>query len=97
MVSALVLLAPGFEEIEALTVIDVLRRCNIKVVVAGLSAEPTTGAHDVKVIPDTSIDKVKVEEYDAIICPGGNPGYINLRKNAAVLSIVKQAFASGKL
>ncbi|MGB9914989.1 MAG: DJ-1 family glyoxalase III [Candidatus Bathyarchaeales archaeon] len=97
MVSALVLLASGFEEIEALTVIDVLRRCNIKVVVVGLSAEPTTGAHDVRVIPDTSIDKVRVEDYDAIICPGGNPGYINLRKNATVLSMVKKAFAMGKL
>lgn len=97
MVSALVLLASGFEEIEALTVIDVLRRCNIKVVVAGLSAEPTAGAHDVRVIPDTSIDKVRVEDYDAIICPGGNPGYVNLRKNATVLSMVKTAFAMGKL
>ncbi|MCX8153331.1 MAG: DJ-1/PfpI family protein [Candidatus Bathyarchaeota archaeon] len=97
MVSALVLLAPGFEEIEATTVIDVLRRCNVKVAVAGLSPEPTAGAHDLLVTPDTSIDKVKAEDYDAVICPGGNPGYINLRKNAAVLSLVRQAFAAGKL
>lgn len=97
MVSALVLLAPGFEEIEATTVIDVLRRCNVKVVVAGLSLELITGAHDIRIAADTAIDRVKAENYDAIICPGGNPGYINLRKNPTVLSLVRQAFASGKL
>ncbi|MCW4047870.1 MAG: DJ-1/PfpI family protein [Candidatus Bathyarchaeota archaeon] len=40
---------------------------------------------------------MKVEDYNAIICIGGNTGYVNLRKNATVLSMVKKAFASGKL
>lgn len=94
---ALVFLATGFEEIETVTVVDVLRRANINVTVAGLTSAVTEGKHEIKIIPDKSIDEVSVEDFDAIIVPGGNPGYKNLRKDPRVIAMVKKAVASNKI
>jgi 4-methyl-5(b-hydroxyethyl)-thiazole monophosphate biosynthesis len=97
MAKALVFLATGFEEIEALTVVDVLRRAGVDVTIAGLTPNVTEGKHGVKVVPDKSIDDVKVEDFDAVVAPGGNPGYKNLRKDPRVIAMVKKAFNSNKL
>lgn len=97
MVSAMLLLASGFEEIEATTVVDVLRRCGVEVVVAGIEPQVIEGAHGMKLISDISIDEINVEEFEAVICPGGNPGYLNLRKDSRVLAMIKEAFDSNKL
>jgi 4-methyl-5(b-hydroxyethyl)-thiazole monophosphate biosynthesis len=94
---ALVFLATGFEEIETVTVIDILRRADVEVTVAGLTRNVTEGKHGMKFVPDKSIDDVKVEDFDAVIAPGGNPGYKNLRKDPRVIAIVKKAFDSGKV
>lgn len=97
MVKALVFLALGFEEIEASTIVDILRRSNVEVTVAGLRRDVVDGAHGIKFIPDKSIDEVALNEFDAVICPGGAPGYENLRKDQRVLTMVKEAFESNKL
>jgi 4-methyl-5(b-hydroxyethyl)-thiazole monophosphate biosynthesis len=97
MAEALVILAPGFEEIEAVTVIDVLRRCGIKVTVAGLTPEVVEGAHIIKIIPDKAIDQVHMRDFDAIVLPGGSPGFTNLRQDERVLRIIKRTSDSGKL
>jgi 4-methyl-5(b-hydroxyethyl)-thiazole monophosphate biosynthesis len=97
MVSAIMLLAPGFEEIETTTVVDVLRRCDVEVTIAGTEPNTIKGAHGMKLVSDISIDRVNVKDFDAVICPGGNPGYVNLRKNSRVLAIIKEAFNSDKL
>jgi 4-methyl-5(b-hydroxyethyl)-thiazole monophosphate biosynthesis len=97
MAKALVFLATGFEEIETLTVVDVLRRAGVDVTVAGLTANVTEGKHGVKVVPDKSIDNVKVEDFDAVVVPGGNPGYKNLRNDPRVIDTVKKAFNSNKI
>jgi len=97
MAKALVFLATGFEEIETVTVVDILRRAGVDVTVAGLTPNVTEGKHGVKVVPDKSIDDVKVEDFDAFVVPGGNPGYKNLRKDPRVIDIVKKAFNSNKL
>lgn len=97
MVSAILLLASGFEEIEATTVVDVLRRCGVEVVVAGIEPQVIEGAHGMKLVSDISIDEINVEEFEAVICPGGNPGYLNLRKDSRVLAMIKEAFDSNKL
>ena len=97
MVSAILFLAPGFEEIETATVVDVLRRCGMEVVIAGLEPHAIEGAHGMKFVPDTSIDEVTVKDFDAVVIPGGSPGYVNLRKDPRVLAMVKEAFNSGKL
>jgi 4-methyl-5(b-hydroxyethyl)-thiazole monophosphate biosynthesis len=97
MVSAILFLAPSFEEIETATVVDVLRRCGVQVAIAGLEPHAIEGAHGMKFVPDTSIGDVAVKDFDAVICPGGSPGYVNLRKDSRVLAMVKQAFSSNKL
>jgi 4-methyl-5(b-hydroxyethyl)-thiazole monophosphate biosynthesis len=97
MTSVLVFLAPGFEEIETATIIDVLRRCGLTVVTAGLSQDTVLGAHGVKFLSDTYVSDCSVGDFDAVICPGGSPGYQNLRRNARVLSMVKEAFLAGKI
>jgi 4-methyl-5(b-hydroxyethyl)-thiazole monophosphate biosynthesis len=94
---ALVFLATGFEEIETVTIVDVLRRANIDVTVVGLQPKPTEGAHKMKIVPDKTINDVNVNDFDAVIVPGGNPGYKNLRKDSRVISMLKKAFESNKL
>ena len=91
------ILAPGFEEIEALTVVDVLRRCDVRIDIAGFDSKFVEGAHDIKVIPDMHLDEINIENYDALILPGGAPGYVNLRNNTRVIELVKDAFKKGKL
>ena len=97
MVLAIVFLASGFEEIETATVVDVLRRCGVQVTITGLEPHAITGAHGMKFVSDTLIDDVAVKDFDAVVIPGGSPGYLNLRKDYRVLSMVKEAFYSNKL
>ncbi len=94
---ALVFLASGFEEIEALTIVDILRRCHIETVLVGLKTGLVEGAHGIKVMPDKFIDEVEMDEFGAIICPGGSPGFKNLRENARVIKIVQMAHAQNKI
>ncbi len=97
MVKALVFLATGFEEIETVTIVDILRRADVDVTVAGLTSNVVEGAHGMKIVPDKPIDDVTTEDFDAVICPGGNPGYKNLRNDPRVINMVKKAFDSNKL
>ncbi len=90
-------LAPGFEEIEASTIVDILRRCGVEVTVGGLVSDLVEGAHGIKFVPDRSIDGLTVRDFDAIVCPGGAPGYKNLRKDQRVKEMIKEAFNSNKL
>jgi 4-methyl-5(b-hydroxyethyl)-thiazole monophosphate biosynthesis len=89
-------LTEGFEEIEAIAVIDILRRAEIEVVVAGLKEGLVEGAHKVKVLPDTSLEKIDSGDFDGIILPGGYPGYVNLGKDERVLNMVKEMDRAGK-
>ena len=90
-------LAEGFEEIEAVAVIDVLRRGGIKVDVVGIEDEVVTGRNGIRVLCDKTISDVKPEDYDGIVLPGGNPGYKNLENNQQVLNFVKALNNKGKL
>ncbi len=97
MAKALVFLATGFEEIETITIVDVLRRAGIEVTVAGLTFNIIKGAHEIKMVPDKSIDDVKVENFNAVVVPGGSPGYKNLREDPRVINIIEEAFKSDKI
>lgn len=97
MSEVLVLVAPGFEEIEATTIIDVLRRCGVKVTVAGTVNNWIKGANGIKLIPDRSIEEIQMKDFDAVVLPGGDPGFKNLRKDKRVIAIVKEAFKSKKI
>ncbi len=76
----LVVLAHGFEEMEALTPIDLLRRSGLSVTVAGVDDIQIKGAHDITVVSDMLIDDVGVD-YDAIVLPGGGLGAKNLSES----------------
>jgi 4-methyl-5(b-hydroxyethyl)-thiazole monophosphate biosynthesis len=96
MATALLLLADGFEEIEAVTIIDVLRRGEVKVTTASLGGKQVRGAHDIVVESDALLDAVQVESFDALVLPGG-PAAKTLREDARALDAIKRAAASGKL
>jgi len=90
-------LAEGFEEIEAIAVIDVLRRANIKVDVVGIEDEIVAGRNGVKILCDKIITDVKPDDYDGIVLPGGNPGYKNLENSQQVINLIKAYNSRGKL
>ena len=97
LTQALVFLATGFEEIETVSIVDILRRADVDVTIAGLTPGVIEGVHAIKIVPDKNINDVKVEDFDIIVVPGGNPGYMNLRKDQRVIDMIKKAFYSGKL
>lgn len=90
-------LANGFEEIEALTVVDILRRADIKVDTVGVIGSVIEGAHGVRVMVDKTFHQISPEEYDAIILPGGSPGYKNLGKSSRLMEILKNFNEQKKL
>ena len=91
------LLANGFEEIEALAVVDILRRAQIPVKTLAISDELTVvGAHDIKVVADMSLQQADMS-FDVLFLPGGYPGYVNLENEEKVLEIIKQAYDEKKL
>ncbi len=96
MKSAAVFLAPGFEEIEAVTVIDVLRRADVQVTVAGLQEGPVTGSHDITVTPDTTLDRIRPDSFDMVILPGGLPGTYHLRDDPRVIAFLREMANEGK-
>lgn len=87
-----VVFAEGFEEIEGLTVVDLLRRAGIEVLMTGLSGEgDVTGAHGIRVGMDLSLDKADLNKAAAIILPGGMPGTKNLGASQELAGILKEA------
>jgi protein deglycase len=96
MATALVLLADGFEEIEAVTIIDVLRRGEVEVTTASLSGERVTGSHQIALVADALLATVTVESFDALVLPGG-PAAKTLREDARAQATIKRAAAAGKL
>ena len=74
MKKILVPLAEGFEEIEAITLIDLLRRAGAEVIIASLNKRNVTGSHGLKVIADTVLDEVLNDDFEMVVLPGGVPG-----------------------
>ena len=91
----LVPLAEGFEESEAVIIIDILRRAGINVTSAALKDRLVTSARKVCVNADCLLSEVRPDEFDGIVLPGGMPGSNNLRDNDRVIAIVQRVFASG--
>lgn len=83
-----VMLADGFEEIEALTVVDVLRRAGMTCNTVGVTGATVTGSHGIPVIADMTIAD-SIADYDMIVLPGGLPGATNLRDCEQVIAYVK--------
>ncbi len=89
-------LAPGFEEIEAITVIDILRRAGVEVVVAGLQAGVIEASRKTKHLPDCTLDEVCAEDFDMIVLPGGQPGATNLRNDPRIKKIIENLRAKNR-
>lgn len=96
MATALVLLADGFEEIEAVTIIDVLRRGGVTVTTASLAEKRVTGSHHITLEADQLLGGVAVESFDALVLPGG-PAAKTLREDERAQASIRRAAAAGKL
>ena len=92
----LVLLAPGFEEIEFSAPVDILRRLEIPVVTAGVKGRLVEGAHGIKMQADMLLVDVEPADYDGVILPGGAASWL-LRDTPAVLKLVRTMHAAEKL
>lgn len=84
-------LADGFEEIEALAVVDVLRRAEIEIITVGVGGKNITGAHGITVIADEEDKNITTDEMSAVILPGGMPGTLNLEKSPIVKACIDYA------
>lgn len=96
MKTACVLLADGFEEIEALTPVDYLRRAGITVKTVAVRAKIVTGAHDIQVLADLE-NPAEAGDFDAVVVPGGLPGSSNIAASAAARALILRHFHAGKL
>ena len=97
MVNVAILFAEGFEEIEGLTTVDILRRAGISTTIIGVEEKEITGAHQVTIKSDKTIDKLNISEIDCLVLPGGAPGFENLKNNDLVLSAIKDADQKKKI
>lgn len=89
MSKVLVPLAEGFEELEAVTIIDLLRRAGIDVVVASLEEGPIKASRGVVVLADMSLDDALGQEYDMVVLPGGAAGSDNLNNDSRIHELLK--------
>jgi 4-methyl-5(b-hydroxyethyl)-thiazole monophosphate biosynthesis len=99
MMKIMVFLADGFEEVEALTVVDYLRRMNIEVDMVSVSRKrEVKGSHYISVLADLTIDDIPdAGLYDGVVIPGGLPGATNLRDNSRVIELVRDMNKDKKL
>ena len=93
---ALVLLAEGVEEMEAVIAIDLLRRAKWDVTAAGLEAGPLTASRGVRLVPDRKLEGLRADDFDVLVVPGGAGGVKRLRAHAGVLELVRQFDRAGK-
>lgn len=96
MSHVLVPLAQGCEELEAITITDLLVRAGIKVTTCSLDEQPVKASRGATLIADTLIDKVKNQSFDLIVLPGGLPGADHLRDNPILQSMIKKQAAENK-
>jgi len=96
MSRVLVPLAEGFEEIEAVTLVDLLRRAGIEVHTASLDGPRVTGSHGIAVLADIALDAARVGDYDMVVLPGGLPGADHLKHDARVISLLRRFAADGR-
>ena len=92
-----IFLADGFEEIEALAPLDIMRRANIDVLTVGVTGEYVKGSHNITVKADILPEKVDYSILDCVILPGGLPGTTNLEKDERVQNAIDYASENNKL
>lgn len=95
MATVLVPVADGSEEIEAVTVIDLLRRAGIEVVVAGLGDGQITASRGVVITPDMDLDEALRNDYDMVVLPGGGPGAERFASDGRIARLLRRQFERG--
>lgn len=96
MARVLVPLAAGCEELEAVTIIDLLRRAGIEVVTAGIAPGIVKASRGTQLVPDTTLDSVLRDEFDMIVLPGGMPGAQHLKEDSRILGLLRKMADAGK-
>ena len=91
------ILAPGFEELEAIGTADVLTRLGAKVTLAGLNSMNMKGAHGNTIVADALLAELKADNFDGVILPGGLPGATNLLESELVIRWVQGMYKAGKI
>ncbi len=89
-------LAEGFEEIEAVTIVDLLRRAGIEVCTASLGDLRVTGSHGITVVADATLDEAARGEFEMIVLPGGMPGADHLKNDDRVVALLRRFAAQGR-
>ena len=98
MKTVLVPLAQGCEELEATTIIDLLRRADIQVVAAGLDDQPVRASRGMTIVPDMSLRRaLEAEEFDMVVLPGGQPGSDNLNNDSRIHDLLRKTIKQGKV
>ncbi len=95
-IRVLVPLAQGCEELEAVTIIDILRRANIEVITASLSDAPVQCARQTVIIADSTLDSVLNDDFDLLVLPGGLPGADNLNADQRIHTLINRLNSKGK-
>lgn len=98
MAKVAVFFATGYEEIEALTVVDVLRRAKIQTDMISVTGELSVmGAHQIEVKTDKLLSAKEAEDYDVCVLPGGMPGTLNLEASETLMSVVDAFYKDNKI
>lgn len=98
MKQSFIFLANGFEEIEALTVVDIMRRAGMPVKTVSITNEAlVTGAHGIPVVADTLIADINTNDAEWLICPGGMPGSTNLAECVTLSEMLRAHATTGKI
>ena len=97
MKRAAIVLTTGFEEIEAIAPMDILRRAGVEVDIVGVDAKVATGSHNLTISTDKELVEVMNELYDIVILPGGMPGAKLLKNHQEVQEFVKLHYDAGKI
>ena len=92
-----VFLANGFEEVEALVQVDMLRRCDLEVKTVGVSSRMVKGNHGISVVCDILPEEVLTDNIEAIVLPGGMPGTLNLEQSKVVQDAIKYCVSNNKI
>jgi 4-methyl-5(b-hydroxyethyl)-thiazole monophosphate biosynthesis len=96
MAHVLIPLAQGCEELEAVTMIDLLRRANVKVTVAGLEKGPVTASRGVVLMPETTLDAVLDQDFDLVVLPGGLGGAQRLEADQRITALLRRMTEQGR-
>lgn len=89
--------ATGFEEVEAIATLDVIRRADIDIISVGVGSKLITGAHNITVQCDATLNEVSLDKVEGIILPGGMPGTINLFESREVMKNLDYCASNNKL